>query len=440
MSLSTRDRLIVAGRELVDELPLARIYAGVTTAAVAERAGVTTGSFFHHFPSAAEFADAVARSYLEEHQDQTEVVDEMVDALEHADLITIMRAALADTWQVMAHDPQIGRVVRGQMLIFAHHTQPLLEPSPDLPDLGAILRRTYRIRQDDAVRGWNHLLDRTGLTLVEPFTVEGIATALTALSLGLQLRHALDPAAVDDDLFSDVATQLTAAITQPRGLGRRRVADVPAPPADDADLSPQARSGARRRRESRRRVTEAAVGMFDHGWESVPASEVAERADVATQTVLNQFGSVRSVAASTFARHLDGYRAAMLEHLDEDPIAALHAALRQLAVDAAADPEPARALLSERMAVTLHQGTKLSETDIRVDVPLALTLIEALERLDLGNIEPVDLASAMVNSVLAHAIPRPGRADLTAELALRLLPTSAGAGRSAHEGDTGRTD
>ena len=433
MDTGTRERLIAAGRALAVELPLRRMYAGVTTGAVADRAGVTTGSFFHHFPTAAHFADALVRSFVEEHQDQTETIEEMVDALEYDDLLTIMRETLTDSWQLQSSDVDLCAIVRGQMLLYAHHDQPLLDPTPDLPDVGSVLRRTYRIRQEDAARGWADLLERTGMTLVEPFTTERMATALTGLSLGLQVRHAVDPGAVDDDLFAEVATTLTAAVTQPRSVGRRRAPDITAP-ADDADLSPQARSGARRRRETRRRITESATGMFDRGWEALSATDVAEVADVSTQTVINLFGSVRCVAACTFARHIRAYEAALHEHLDDDPLRALRDALRQLAVSAAADPEVACALLGERMAVTLRQGTVLADSDVRVEVPLALTLVEALERLDLGGLEPVDLASGMANLVLSHAVPRPGLADVSAELAMRLLPTSARVGHPAREG------
>jgi AcrR family transcriptional regulator len=434
----TRERLVAAGRELADSLPLARIYAGITTAAAAERAGVTTGSFFHHFPSATHFADALVRSFLEEHQDQGETVDEMVDALEHADLLTIMRENLRYTWGVVSTDPLITSVTRGQMLLFAHHRQELLDPTPDLPDVGSVLRRTYRIRQEDASRGWAYLLDRTGMSLIQPFTTDRISTALTALSLGLQIRSAVDPGAVDDDLFSDVSTTLTAAVTQPRAVGRRRVTDVPGGPIDDSDLSPQARSGARRRRETRRRITDAATGMFDRGWESVTASDVAEAAVVSSQTVINLFGSVRGVAACTFGHRVQTFDAVLQERLVVgDPGGAVRAAIRQLALDAAADPEVARALLSERVAATLHQGQVLTDSDVRVEVPLALGLVTALEQLDIGDADPVDLASTLVNTALAHAIPRPGRADETVELVMRLVDplrgpdAGAGAGRPA---------
>ena len=427
---TSRDRLIGAGRLLADELPLSRLYAGVTTAAVAERAGLTTGSFFHHFRTAEDFADAVVRSYLEEHQDTTETVDDLLDALDHDDLGTVLRENLFDIWQIISTDPSMQAVFRQQMHLFAHHGLPLLDPTAELPDVGSVLRTTYRIRQSDAAAGWQHLLDQTGLTLVEPFTTERVATAITALLQGLQLRHAIDPEAVDDELYPDVATLLAGAVIQRRGR-QRVVAEVAADLDADADLSPQARSGARRRRESRRRITEAATGMFRTGWESVTATDVADRADVSAQTVLNLFRSVRAVAASTFSVHLPAIRAAVDERVSWDPLGALHAGMRQLAIAAAADPEPARALLSERMATQLHEGLEMADGDVRLLVPIGRAGLPAIEQLDLEGADPADLGATLINTVLVHAIPRPGRADETVELAVRLLPAAARAGRRA---------
>ncbi len=428
MPPSSRDRLIAAGRQLADELPLSRIYAGVTTAAVAELAGVTTGSFFHHFRTAEEFADAVVRSFLEEHHDLTEEVDEMVDALEHDDLVTILHESVNETWLVMSRDPQVTEEFRGSMQLFSHHRLPLLGEDADLPDVAAVLRRTYRVRQSDASAGWDHLLDATGLTLVEPFTTERIATALTALLQGLLLRHAVDPDAVDDDLYADVCTLLAASIIQRRGRPRAVVADVAATLDAESELSPQARSGARRRRETRRRITEAATGMFADGWESVTATEVADRADVSAQTVLNLFRSVRAVAASTFSVHLPAIQAAIDGLVERDPLGAIRAGLRQLAVEAAADPEPARALLSERMTTELHEGYEMVDGDVRLLVPIGRAGLPAISQLDLEGVEPGDVGALLINTTLVHAISRQGRADETVELVMRLLPERARAG------------
>jgi AcrR family transcriptional regulator len=428
MAAGSRERLIEAGRRRADELPLAKLFAGVTAASVAEAAEVTTGSFFHHFRDAEQFADAVVRSYLEEPHDTTATVEELLDALDHDDLSTVLHESVAETWHVMSRDPAIAAEFRGTMHLFAHHRARLLAGEPGLKDVAAVLRRTYDARQGQAAAGWDHLLSATGLTLVQPFTTRRIATALTALLQGLMLRHAVDPEAVDDDLYADVCTLLAGTIVQP--VGRRLVvAEVAGANLDgDAGLSPQARSGARRRRESRRRITEAATGMFGDGWESVTATEVAERSDVSPQTVLNLFSSVRAVAASTFGVHVPGIRAAVDALVDSDPVAALAAGIRQLAVDAAADPEPARALLSERMETELHRGVEMVDGDVRLLVPIGRAGIAAIEQLDLEGAATGDLGALLINTALVHATTRPGRADETVDLVMRLLPAKARAG------------
>jgi AcrR family transcriptional regulator len=417
---ATRDQLVRVGLELADELSLARLYAGITAKAVSERAGVTTGSFFHHFPTLADFADAMALSFLAEHQDQTEDVDDMVDAMDHDRFADIMLSVLRAQWELATGSRELVEQFRSEMMLWSHHHQPLHRPVGDLRTVGDVLERTYRTREDDASAGWHQLLERTGLTLIEGFTTGRMSTALTALWQGLQLRRALEPAAVDDDLFPEVATLLTAAVVQGRGV-RRRLEDAAAP-LDEADLSPQARSGARRRRQTRRRIIEASTGRFDHGWEEVTATEVAEWSEVSVQTVFNLFQSVRGVAASTFRRHYRAYDEAVQSRLPTDPLDALRAGLVVLALAAAQDPEPARALLSERLAAHGRHGDTLVEGDIRVELPLVLVAVQPLERMGLDGTTAVDVGSTLVNFVLAHAIPRPGRADETVELALRLLP------------------
>ena len=111
--------------------------------------------------------------------------------------------------------------------------------------------------------GWNLLLDGIGRTFLDPFDLDRIAVALTALFEGLLARQQVDPDAVDDALFSDVATALAASLTVPLG-SRIRLADladlteladsgtvdgIRGAQRGDPNLSPQARSGARRRRE-----------------------------------------------------------------------------------------------------------------------------------------------------------------------------------------------
>ena len=50
----------------------------------------------------------------------------------------------------------------------------------------------------------------------EPFTTNRLATAITALWQGLVLRHAVDPDAVDDDLFGDLVSLLVISLSHAR--------------------------------------------------------------------------------------------------------------------------------------------------------------------------------------------------------------------------------
>ena len=429
----TRERLVRAGGELALSLELPRVFAGVTTAAVAERAGVTTGSFFHHFPTTAAFVDAVCRAWMEDRQPTRDSVDEMVEALEHADLAEIVEGSLREVWSVAATDRAWHDRVRGQMVLFSHHDRPLAEPVDGLRTAGDLLGETYRRRTEDAVAGWADLLHRTGLRMAEPHTLEHMSVAMTALMTGLQIRRAVDPDAVDDELFARVGTLLSAAMTTRAGPGPSPAILPGALAGDEEDegRSPQARAGARRRRDTRRRIAEAATGRFPRGWEDVSGSDVAEWSDVSTQTVFNVFRSVRAVAATTFARHLPELERAAAIHRDDDPREALHDTLRALARLAGADPEPARALLGERLEATLHHGAELGEHDIRREVPLIAVLLPLLGRLDLGDLDPADVAGSLINFTIAQAVPRPGRAEETAGLAMRLLPATAAADPAA---------
>ena len=426
--LSPRDRLVRAALlELVDQ-PLHKALGGLTTAQVASRAGVTTGSFFHHFANAVEFADAIALSFAQPPSDVDEAIEEINEALQDVHLLDIMRGSLTDSWQIFHSDEVIGTSFRVQMQLWAHHDQALARPAEGFETLGDILRHGYRLRQQEAGQVWSALLERTGRKIVPPFTLDALAVALNSLFEGLVIRAAVDGESVPDEMFAEIATALGAALTVPRG-SHIRLADLTRPLRDESRLSPQARSGARRRRETRARITSASMELFGDGWESISASDVAEAAGVSPQTVINAFRSVRTIAATIFARNLaEIRRVALGEDSSTEglgPLERLEAALRCLSEAVDADPEPARALLGERVEVNLHQGGELTEHDIRIEVPIAEPFLHVIEELDLGEKEPIDVVRTVVDFVLVHSLGRPGRAEETARMAMRLLPDAA---------------
>lgn len=440
MAPNTRDDLVRAGLELNDELPLDRLYSGVTTAAVAARAGVTTGSFFHHFHNAAEFATALVGSFDESFRPNTETVARLGTELgSRSDVTQVLGAVLQESWSRISHDADRQAARRGQMHLFAHH----LTRMPDEPEgpvgrdstvdtdstdstVGDVLRDLLRSQIVETGRSWRGLLEITGMRLADPFDVDRLAVAVHALLLGLEIIHEIDPDAVDDRLFAETTATLASTVSK-LDLRPRRVV-VATELGQEPDGSPQARSGARRRRESRQRVVASAAGMFGDGWDSVTATEVADAAGVSTQTVLNLFGNVRRVCAATFSQHAAELEDVLESSPEHRPLDALHDALVAIARAAAEAPHAARALLAERVGVHAERGFDLDDDDIRVIVPVGIRLAVPLSRAtgwDTSDDRLLDLNATLIDFVLANAAPRPGRSERTAELAMRLLPPEA---------------
>ncbi len=414
-----RQELLDAAWEVVDALPLAKVFAGATAAAVSAQAGVTTGSFFHHFASSTEFAEAMVRAVAAPQGDADLTTDEFIDALDHMELVDAIRAASLHVWEEFTTDPRLAAATRRLLLLQAHRDTLLPQPDGDARTVGQLVDRTMAEGERAGIAMSAEVLRRSRRVPVEPFTVGRLVVALTGLFNGLAQRHALDPDAVDDELFADVVAVLVATLTQPSG-SRRQVQDVAA--LTGLDLSPQARAGAMRRDATRRRIVARAAGLFADGWEEVTASEVADRAGVSTQTVLNAFGSVRLVAAATFGRHLPtlaGDRAAE----DATPLDRLRQVLVGLAAAAATDAGAARALLDERLDDRHRRPLERPRVD--EFVPLA-ELVEPLVRDVLGDDDgaaaPVDeLSGAAVDLVLRQGVVLAGDPGAAAELGLRLL-------------------
>ncbi|MBS1836990.1 MAG: TetR/AcrR family transcriptional regulator [Actinobacteria bacterium] len=433
----TRNELIRAGVELNDELTIERLFAGVTTAAVAARAGVTTGSFFHHFANSSEFAAALVRSQFRERLEAPAVTGELVEAVASGELARSLAIVLTSSWQGITSNHERRAERRAQMHLFAHHRAalPVDGEHPEWSTVGDVLRDTYRHQFDGIALAWQQILDLTEMRLEAPFNTHRLAISVHALMLGLEIIDAIDPTAVDDQLFADTAATLAGAASR---LDLRVPRVVVADELGQAtEASPQARSGARRRQDTRNRIVEATSGMFDHGWDHLSATDVAEVSGVSTQTVINLFGQVRLVCAATFVRHLPSYRRAIDAAMPDRPMDALHDALLHLARAAAADPHPARALLVERLGIRTSRHFDLADDDIRVLVPFGIRLafvIAAIRDADVGEPSVADLSATLIDTVLAHAIPRPGRSEETVELALRLLDHP---GPPDHPGDSG---
>ncbi|HNL49763.1 MAG TPA: TetR/AcrR family transcriptional regulator, partial [Microthrixaceae bacterium] len=322
---------------------------------------------------------------------------------------------------------------RGQMHLFAHHRVELpptdTDTTPSVPTetVGDVLRDIYRSQVDQITATWQRLLSLGEMRLAEPFDTRRLAVAVHALLLGLEIVHAVDPDAVDDNLFAEATATLAAALSR-LDLDPARVMTAAELGQTEA-TTPQARSGARRRLDTRRRIVAAATGMFDSGWDHVSAKEIGATAGVSTQTVINLFGNVRRVCAATFVRHLPAVEAALGSTGQDRPRAGIAAALGVIADAAAGDPHPARALLAERVGVRVERGFELDDDDIRVIVPIGIRIAQQITRvtgLDIASPHVPDLSSLVVDFTLGHAVPRPDSRDDTVRRAMALLDDALG--------------
>ncbi|MGB6058673.1 MAG: TetR/AcrR family transcriptional regulator [Microthrixaceae bacterium] len=419
--LPSRERLIEAGWAASDDLQLPKAFAGVTTASVAERAGLTTGSFFHHFKNAAEFSDAMALAFVQKGLQQGDPSGELGEEGNFVDLVELIRSALTQTWINGTTDPVNQARFRCEMRLWTFHHVPLSEPTDSYTTVGEILRDSYKASERRSSKSWNNALARSGRQLLDPYNMAKVATAITALYEGLLLRSAVDPEAVDPNLFADVSAAIVNSLTGPAGMTAT---------FDDTSVqlkgwevrSPQAKSGARRRQENWTRIVSAASGMFGGGWENVSATEIADRAGMSAQTVLNLFHSVQRVAAATFVTHANEMYEFALSGSVEEPLDGLRATLTALSQRTGVAPEAARALLAERIKASVERGNSMSDLDIRIEVPIGGAIALWISRLGIGGDRGTDISAILANFVLGATLSGGLETPEIVEAAIRLLP------------------
>lgn len=114
---ATRARLVDTGVEML----ISRGYAGLTTVAVQQSAGLSRGAVLHHFPTRADLLTAVIRRLLEMHEAAAR--EALSSAPPGADPVTRAITALntvirrpayvaqMDLWTAARTDPDLARVV-----------------------------------------------------------------------------------------------------------------------------------------------------------------------------------------------------------------------------------------------------------------------------------------------------------------------------------------
>lgn len=339
-----RTALVDAGVELALQQCFQDLLASVDTRSITAKAGVTTGSFFHHFRNRAAFTDAVIERleqlWAESTQRSLGAIEGFADGVD-------FRAAAAAEWQRLRSEGVNGGL---QHLLLAVPGQPLSEGS----DRTArdVLAARYRALTESVLPAYRRGLVAIGREVMPPFTDHDLAVVLTAIGAGLKARLVADPGSVRDDLYADLVSAVVVAVTRPVGeqVAAGEVASLERHLVSRPSgvLPAQAESG------TWRQIAGAAAPLFvDRRVSEVKVAEVAEAAGVSASTVYQRFGTVSAVAAAGWVRHLPELEAIATKPLTagEGPITRMEQVLTRFIELARANRGALEGLVLESVAV-----------------------------------------------------------------------------------------
>jgi len=216
-----RERLLEATRELVFDqfsngMPLGSVFAHITPAAIAERAGVSRGLIYHHWPGDPDGGlvpmDRLILEVLESVFDRSGDVEELVDsaAALPSEMGAMVRALTDDAVRQMTA-PTLGNAWRVRTILHLCGAPVELDvPTPvggavepddgidaaadeaGLSDAERETRRWLAEERETAFhRDLDHvhaaLLDRFDLRMRDPLTIRDLSVALVAMTDGMGL-------------------------------------------------------------------------------------------------------------------------------------------------------------------------------------------------------------------------------------------------------------
>jgi AcrR family transcriptional regulator len=353
------------------------LLASVDTRALSEAAGVTTGSFFHHFRNRGHFAGAVVERF---EQLWSEAVDELV-----GDLQSLSAGQGADV-RSLVHQRNWGKIeaqeVQGYLfhLLMASRHRPVSDEHSTTG--GDVLRRSEDRLFDSVVPEYRKAVAAMGREMLPPFDELDLAVTMNALVDGIQMCHAICPDRVRDGLFADLVASTFVAMTRPRGeqAGGVDLASLEAAliPASAWTRRPAAEG------ETWRLIADAAAPLFDaRSIAEVKVADIAAAAGMSTSTVYHQFGRVSAVAACGWARHLGELEAIATRPLtpDEGPIVRMEEVLTRYVELGIQHRGALEGLVTEVVAAARGQGADDISTRVLATVPLLDLIIPHIREL-----------------------------------------------------------
>lgn len=407
MAVDRRAELIDAGISLLARQHFQALLAAVETRAIAEEAGVTTGSFFHHFRNRSHFATAVADAFVARWTQRVDRLSTATEASNDSQGYEGIRPAAAAEWAGLVVDGDLAAL---QHLLWSVRHQELGDETARTA--GDVLHDAYRGLTDTVEPTYMAGVARLGREMLPPFTSCDLTVIMTAIAEGLQMRHGADPDAVRDGLYADTVSAVLLGITRPRV---ERSETAPAPDLSTLEsrlLVHPRRTGGDGAVETWRHIADAAAHLFvDRSPADVRVSEVASAGGVSTSTVYHHFGTVNAVAAAAWAQHVPELEAiaAVPITAEEGPIRRIEQVLLRYVQLARENRGAAEALVAQVITEAGPSSEREWPRDTRAVIPLPDILlplireVRAVGRLR-RRMETVRLARSLVHLTTMQAL------------------------------------
>jgi AcrR family transcriptional regulator len=380
VAVDRRSELVDAGVRLALTQRFQDLLESVDTRSITDEAGVTTGSFFHHFRNRARFAEAVVDRFVQLWDQDTDRALRNIEVFTEDASASTLRSAAESEWSrlddYMAH---FGL----QHLLWCARDQVLSDDTGVTG--GDVLGTGYRSITSRLLPAYERALKVLGREPLPPFDMADLAITLHAVADGLEMRRTVDAGSVRPHLYADLTAALVIALTRP--VGER------AEPTDLAALERELSAGRTRPVRTAdssedtatwRQIADAAAPLFvDRLVSEVRVVEVARVAGVSPSTVYHHFGTVSAVAAAGWAR-----RFPELERISTTPytstagpLVRLEQVLSHYVELGQANRGALEGLLLEVLAESGPQGARNRPRSIRTEIPLPSLLIPHVQEL-----------------------------------------------------------
>lgn len=371
MAADSCKTLITSGVDVLLHLRWQDVQAGISTRSITERAGVTTGSFFHHFRNRAHFAEVLTERFVEMWSTSNDAlladVRSFIGGEDGADVRSVAQA----DW-LKVHQSATSDLLH---LLWATRREPLSDDTD--VTAGDVLARCYGSLTDAVVPEYERALQVLGREMMPPFDITDFAVAMTAVADGLEMRAGAQPGVVRDRLFADLISVVLVGITRPAGERAERI-DLAAVEAQLAPRRRPATSPVTGDGQKWRQIADAAAPLFEHRLVSeVRVADIAEAAGVSSRTVYNQFGAVSAVAAAGWARHYPELEAISTAPYttEEGPVARIEQVLTRFVEMAQANRGITEGLAHEVIAETRPEPSAPRLRPVHTTVPLPALLL-----------------------------------------------------------------